>query len=95
MGMIMREFARNTITDKGMLECIRCINYGIQYVAKTENACNQIEVKSKEPLDMEKYNEYWKFTDERRKESEQKVDAIRQQYLREGKFLKEILEEEQ
>lgn len=95
MGMVMREFARNTITDKGMLECIRCINYGIQYVAKTENACNQIEVKSKEPLNMDEYEEYQKFTDERREESEQKVNAIREQYLREGKFLKEILEEEQ
>lgn len=93
MGIIMREFARNAITDKAMLQCIRCINYGIQYVAKTEYACSQIEIQSKEPLDMNEYKKYQQFSNERKQESENKVDEIRKKYLREGRYLTEILDE--
>ncbi len=92
MNSIMKKFIKGEITDKAFLECIRCIDYGVQYVAKTETACQQIEILSAEKLDMSKYKEYQKFNTERRKESKQKVDTIRHLYRRDGQYLDQILD---
>ena len=61
-------------------------------MAKTETACQQIEILSAEKLDMSKYKEYQKFNTERRKESKQKVDTIRHLYRRDGQYLDQILD---
>ena len=50
MTMIMEQFVDETITDKTFMECIRCINWGSQYVAKTKRACEQIEIIKKEKI---------------------------------------------
>lgn len=93
--MTMQAFIDEEITDKALLECIRCIDYGIQYVAKTKEACQQIQIMSKEPLDTIEYKEYQRFNNKRRQEGKQKVKEIRRQYRRQGKYLDQILEEEQ
>lgn len=93
MNQVMRQFANGDITDTAFLECIRCIDYGIQYVAKTQSACYQIEIKSEENLDMDKYEEYQKYVNNRKRESEQKIKAIKRQYRSEGKYLDQILDE--
>lgn len=92
MNSIMKKFIKGESIDKAFLECIRCIDYGVQYVAKTETACQQIEILSAEKLDMSKYKEYQKFNTERRKESKQKVDTIRHLYRRDGQYLDQILD---
>lgn len=93
MNQVMRQFANGDITDTAFLECIRCIDYGIQYVAKTQSACDQIEIKSEEHLDMDKYEEYQKYVNNRKRESEQKIKTIKRQYRSEGKYLDQILDE--
>jgi hypothetical protein len=94
MGMIMRQFANGDITDKAMLECIRCIDYGTQYVAKTEEACLHIEICHEEKLDVTKLDEYHRYREALRQESEQKVKAIKRRFRGEGKYLDLILEEQ-
>ncbi len=94
MNVIMKQFANGDITDKALLECIRCINYGTQYVAKTKNACSHIEICLEESLDMTKFIEYQRYRNARKQESEQKVKVIKRQYRSEGKYLDQILEEQ-
>jgi hypothetical protein len=93
MSAVMRQFADGEITDKVMLECIRCIDYGVQYVAKTDEACSHIDICLEENLDMTKYDYYQKYRNDRKRESEQKVKLIKRQYRNEGKYLDQILEE--
>ena len=91
MNQVMRQFENGDITDKVLLECIRCIDYGTQYVAKTKEACNCINIQLEENLDMSKYDEYQRYTNDRRAESIEKVKIIKRQYRGEGRYLDEIL----
>lgn len=95
MTMIMEQFVDETITDKTFMECIRCINWGSQYVAKTKRACEQIEIIKKEKITTEKRESYYKNEADRRRENNKKLKTPRKQYHREGKYLNEILEEYQ
>lgn len=95
MTMIMEQFVDETITDKTFMECIRCINWGSQYVAKTKRACEQIEIIKKEKITTEKRESYYKNEADRRRENNKKLKTTRKQYRREGKYLNEILEEYQ
>lgn len=92
LNMVITEFENDAMTDKILLECMQCINYGMQYVAKTERACDQITITSKEKLNPNRYYDYQKYLNERRKESEQKIREIRQQYNNEGQYLYQILD---
>ena len=67
MTMIMEQFVDETITDKTFMECIRCINWGSQYVAKTKRACEQIEIIKKEKITTEKRESYYKNEADRRR----------------------------
>lgn len=91
MNQIMRQFENGDITDRVLLECIQCIDYGTQYVAKTKEACNCINIQLEENLDMTRYDEYQKYSNDRRQESMEKVKIIKRQYRGEGKYLDEIL----
>ena len=95
MTMIMEQFVDETITDKTFMECIRCSNWGSQYVAKTKRACEQIEIIKKEKITTEKRESYYKNEADRRRENNKKLKTTRKQYRREGKYLNEILEEYQ
>ena len=44
MNESMKRFVNNQITDKAFLESIRAIDYGVQYVAKTDFACSKIHI---------------------------------------------------
>ena len=95
MNQIMRQFANGDITDKVFLECIRCIDYGTQYVAKTQNACNYINILSEEEFDTEQYEQYQKYSNDRKLESQEHVKMIKRQYRNDGKYLDELLDEYQ
>ena len=44
-------------------------------------------------VDMDKYEEYQKYVNNRKHESEQKIKTIKRQYRSEGKYLDQILDE--
>lgn len=91
MNMIMRQFSDGDITDVAFMECIKCIDYGTQYVAKTEKACSCIDIQLEEILDASMYDEYRRYSDDRKRESESKVQKIKRQFRNEGKYLDELL----
>lgn len=91
----MQAFIDEEITDKALLSCISCVDYGMQYVAKTKEACKQIQIISAEPVDMGKYKEYQNFNTQRRKEGKEKVKELRRTYRGQGMYLDQILKEEQ
>ena len=92
MNQVMRQFVNGDITDVVLLECIRCIDYGTQYVAKTQSACDHIKIQLEENLDIAQYDIYQKYSDDRRKESAEKLKIIKRQFRKEGRYLDDILE---
>lgn len=95
MTMVMQQFTDGLITDKTFMECIRCIDYGMQYVAKTERACKQVEILRKENIDTTEPNKYQERENERRRENNRKLKKTRREYRGQGRYLDEILEEYQ
>ena len=94
MTMVMQQFIDETITDRAFIECIKCIDLGMQYVAKTENACRPeyIEIVKEEKLSAERIDQYRESEYERRRINNRKLKDTRRQYKREGLYLEEILE---
>lgn len=91
MNAVMRQFENGDITDKALLECIRCIDYGTQYVAKTQYACDCIDIQFQEELNPSHYEEYHKYRIDKIHESEEKVKLIKRQFRNEGQYLDEII----
>lgn len=44
MATMLRNFFANTITDIGLIECLKCINYGYQFVSKSETTDKAIKI---------------------------------------------------
>lgn len=95
MNDTMQKFLKGQITDKAFLESIRAIDYGIQYVAKTEFACSQIQIVSEQELSGSDLEFSINMASQRRQEGNRIADKIQNQYRREGKYFDEILEEAQ
>ena len=93
MNRVMKQFISGDITDKVFLECIRAINYGVQYVAKTQKACNLVQILSERDLEDNEISEMQRLSEVRRKEGIEIVDTMKHKYRREGRFLDEILDE--
>lgn len=91
MTMLMQQFVDETITDKVFIECIKCIDLGDQYVAKTESACKQIDIIEEEKLSLEKQNIYRKSESERRRNKNRTLKQTRKQYKGEGLYLSDII----
>lgn len=90
---IIKLFTNNRITDKAFLESIRIIDFGIQYVAKTEFACSQIEVLSERELYGKELSDAKLYTEIKRSEGGKKASEVQAEYRRTGKYLDEILKE--
>ena len=95
LNSVMKDFTKGKFTDKIFLESIRCIDYGVQYVAKTNVACQQAIISSEKKLDLTLYDEYQTYRTDRRTENNQKIEIINELYNGEGKNLKQILNEYQ
>lgn len=91
MNESMNSFLSGTITDKVFLESIRAIDYGIQYVAKTERACRCIDIRSKRELTGKELSDAVVLADERRREGHRVADEIHRRYRREGRYFDEII----
>lgn len=44
MNEALSRFSNYTLTDKGLAACMKFVDFGNQYVAKTEFACSKIEI---------------------------------------------------
>lgn len=93
MTMLMEQFVDETITDRAFTECIKCIDLGTQYVAKTQRACRRISIINEQKLSIEKQDLYHKTEAERRRINNRTLKQTRKQYKREGLYLSEIIEQ--
>lgn len=91
MNETMNRFLKGDITDKAFLESIRAIDYGIQYVAKTEKACRCIGIMSERDLTGTELSEAVSLANERRTEGHRVAEEIQRKFRREGRYFDEIL----
>ncbi len=94
MNTVMRRFVEGKITDVAFFNCIKAIDYGIQYAAKTMEGCSKIEIISERELHGYELTEAVLLSDERRKNGNKKAEEIQKTYRREGRYLDEILNDE-
>ena len=93
MNEVMNRFIHGDITDKAFLECIRGLDYGIQYVAKTEAACGCVTVLEGKELYGKELDDAALLAEKRRKEGRDLADVMQRRYRREGRYFDEILQE--
>lgn len=94
MNEAMQRFFDYTLTDKGLQACLKSVDYGLQYVARSELACSKIEVISERSIFGKEADDIRKFTEQKRGESRDIVKRAAAQYQRQGKYLNEIIQKE-
>lgn len=94
MNEAMQRFSDYALTDKGLNACLKAVDYGVQYVAKSEFACSKIEIISERSIFGKEADDIRKFTEQKRKESRDIVKRSAMQYQRQGEYLNEIIQKE-
>lgn len=92
MNMAFQQFADYGLTDVGLTACLRYVNYGKQYIAKTDFACSKIDIISEHRLSSREIDEIRQYFEERRTEDKNIVNLITKKYQRNGLYLNEIAE---
>ena len=93
MFVAIDNFARRLINDTTLLKAIGKLNFGTQYVAKTQFACNQIEILSKHIMHGAEQQHYQKIGIENRKKGALAFQEIVDEGL-EGEILTNIIKYE-
>lgn len=91
MTLVLNDFYRNLLTDAALIEALKYVNLGNQYVLKTTKACKQVRILHESILDR---LEREKLEDEaliQRKSMASVVDSLRIKYLRQGSYFYEIV----
>ena len=91
MGIVSAAFMLNQITDKALLESLRSIDYGIQYVAKTANACSVVRITSERAMEEDETFPLLARNAAMRQEGAEAAEQMIRKYRRDGKFFDEIL----
>lgn len=93
-SLVLEEFFDGTITDSVLIACMGELKLGMQYVAKTQKACDRIHITHTFPL---KTNEIKAMRDkgiQRREEGVRIVNPIKRRYRRIGNYFDDILDTE-
>ncbi len=91
MNEAMDRFIHGLITDKAFVESIRGLDFGTQYVIKTEAACSHIEILQERKLAGQERQRAILISEERRRQGRSVADKMQELYRREGNYLDEIL----
>jgi hypothetical protein len=94
MDEAMRRFMQNGLTTAGLLACLQSVDYGIQYVARTEFACSKIEILTEHDVTKGELQSAREYGAVKRREGIGVVDKMAKLYPREGKYLSEIISEQ-
>lgn len=87
----LSRFFNKGLTDVALMKCLSALDLGMQYVAKTQKACDQIKIIKEEPIYPIELSALIELSVARRKEGIALAEEIEVQYRREGKFFDEIL----
>lgn len=88
----MNRFENNLFTDEALLYCLSTVDYGYQYVLKTEKGCGCAEIIQEQPLKGLEKDQARKYNKDRREEGIAALDRAAARFNRDGHFLSEILE---
>lgn len=91
MNEAMQRFSDYALTDKGLIACLQSVDYGFQYVAKSEFACSKIEVISERNIFGKEADDIRRYTAVKRAESRDIIRDMIIKYQREGLYLNEII----
>ena len=93
MRRVIQQFIDGDITDRAMLECIRCIDYGTQYAVRTVEACSKISILSSRPITLNDFKDLQEYRNSKRQESNIKVDMLKKNFRNTGKYFDELIDE--
>lgn len=94
MREALNAFYENALTDKGLIACLQSVDFGIQYVAKTNFACSKIDILSQKRLvGMEKQNAAF-YSVEMKHKCENVVEKMQEQFNGKGEYMHDILQKE-
>lgn len=91
MYRVMKSFFEKGITDVALIHSLSALNLGLQYVCKTQRACEKLEIIDKKELTELELAILRDKSFVRRQEGIDLTEEILLKYRREGKFFDEIL----
>lgn len=98
MNVALEYFEKFGLTDKGLIACLQSVNYGVQYVAKSDFACSKIEILSKQWIRGKELTDIKHRAAKQFKSDFNLVDSIAEEYYGKGKtikqYVKSIIKEE-
>jgi len=94
MNEAVKQFTNGALSDAGLLECLKHVDYGYQYVAKTDFACSKIEIISERDIYENEAEAIREYTKKKRAEGKNVVKQAIRDYRKEGRFLDEIIRDE-
>ena len=92
MTEAIRRFENHAMTDKALLECLKYIDYGNQYVCKTKKACGCLTILDEKEIYGKEADDIRKYSAEMRGKGKDIVDQMQVRYQREGFFLNELVD---
>lgn len=95
MVVVLDEFFNNTLTDLALIEALKYVDLGNQYVLKSQKACDNVSIISQGPLTIKERKQYNYENQERKYSMNTVLNKIRMKYIRKGKYFFEILGEYQ
>lgn len=93
MNPVIWAFTKGHVTDTVVMESMKCVNYGLQYVAKTQYTCSCIEVIKAEHLTDKDREECNKYRREQRYISDTVLPKIQIQFRNQGLYYDQVIEQ--
>lgn len=93
MNDALRRFLSNGLSDEALIQCLRSVDYGYQYVLKTPHACSCTEIIRSHPITGAEKQQSISYSEMKRSESQNIINRMAGRYNREGHFLQEIIDD--
>lgn len=93
-SLVLEEFFDGTITDTALIACMGELKLGMQYVAKTQRACDRIHITNIFHLEPNEIKAMRARGIQRREEGIRIVNPIKKSYRRTGNYFDDIIEME-
>jgi len=87
-------FTKDLITDKGLIACLTYVDYGKQYVAKTDFACSKIDILSEHIITKSEKEAIRQYAISKRQESEGLVWKMEEKYRNDGMYFEDLISSE-
>ena len=94
MSEAMRQFNAGFISDTALEDCLNYVDYGYQFVAKSQYACDCIDVISESEIYENEADQIEKYLDERRIKGQSFVSDIAARHRTDGMYINDIINNE-